>query len=192
MECQRTARRFEISINGKRLKQTFGTKSATWTWHDGGSVTIDKKQISIGLHDLTGFDGRCDAILLTKDNKTPPNDPTTLADWRREQLGLEKAPRHAVTTISSLSVADIQGWAQLCLRPEWAARSHWYRIALSLAAMAPAKLESGRRATSRRGKYPLIGEIIRMNFATTPKSHLAPTKSSATQKRSDHSRRKEH
>ncbi len=152
--------RFEISINGKRLKQTFGTKSATWTWHDGGSVTIDKKQISIGLHDLTGFDGRCDAILLTKDNKTPPNDPTTLADWRREQLGLEKAP----TARGDYDLVVIGGGYSGMGAALSAARMGC-KVALVqnrpiLGGNGSSEVRVWAKGNIRRGKYPRIGEII--------------------------------
>jgi hypothetical protein len=59
---------FEVLINGNPLERTFGTESAEWAWQDGGVIDIDEKQVEIGLHDLTGFDGRCDAIFLTKGN----------------------------------------------------------------------------------------------------------------------------
>jgi hypothetical protein len=49
---------------------------------------------ALALHDVTGFDGRCDAIFSTKDlAATPPNDGTALADWRRATLGLPAEPR---------------------------------------------------------------------------------------------------
>ncbi|MBN2270698.1 MAG: hypothetical protein JXN61_08795, partial [Sedimentisphaerales bacterium] len=67
--------RFQLLIDGKPLKTTFGTNGAEWHWQDGGSVDIAGKQATIALHDLTGFDGRCDAIILTTDSAfVPPND----------------------------------------------------------------------------------------------------------------------
>jgi len=38
--------KFQLMINGVPLKETFGTKSASWHWHDGGIVKVEKKQIS--------------------------------------------------------------------------------------------------------------------------------------------------
>jgi hypothetical protein len=50
--------KFEVMIDGKAAPTTFGTKGEAWHWQDGGKVTIDKTEVTIALHDLTGFDGR--------------------------------------------------------------------------------------------------------------------------------------
>ncbi|HQX52154.1 MAG TPA: FAD-dependent oxidoreductase, partial [Planctomycetaceae bacterium] len=84
--------RFEVLINGVPLKETFGTKGAAWAWQDGGTVEITQKSVTLSLHDLTGFDGRCDAIFFTNTDSVPPNDAQPLSDWRREQLGLKAEP----------------------------------------------------------------------------------------------------
>ncbi|MEW4451081.1 hypothetical protein AB1L30_00125, partial [Bremerella sp. JC817] len=57
--------------DGKPLEETFGTTSADWFWHDGGVVDIENETVTLRLKDLTGFDGRCDAIY---DGKSFPND----------------------------------------------------------------------------------------------------------------------
>ncbi len=80
--------KFQISINGIKCDSIFGTKHANWNWQSGGVMAINNTNTSIALCDLTGFEGRCDAIILTKDaNFTPPNQPSTLASWRRSMLG---------------------------------------------------------------------------------------------------------
>ena len=61
--------KFQLSVGGKRLNTVFGTQGKKWLWHDGGTVDISSVDVELGLHDLTGFDGRCDAILFTKDLK---------------------------------------------------------------------------------------------------------------------------
>ena len=54
-------------------------------------------EAKIALHDLTGFNGRCDAILLTADaGFTPPNDNQATNELRRKLLNLpEKAPERS-------------------------------------------------------------------------------------------------
>ena len=65
---------FQLIVDGVALNETFGTKSATWHWHDGGLIKV-KSKASLALHDLTGFEGRCEAILFCKDiNFEPTND----------------------------------------------------------------------------------------------------------------------
>jgi len=84
--------KFQLKVNGKALDETFGTKSATWHWHDGGMVKVSKKS-TLALHDLTGFEGRCEAILFCKDpNFEPTNDVEKLTIFRRKLLGLPEKP----------------------------------------------------------------------------------------------------
>lgn len=57
-------------------------------------MAISPGTVSIELKDATGFDGRCDAILLTTDfSFVPPagNTPETRS-WRRRLLGLPETP----------------------------------------------------------------------------------------------------
>lgn len=87
--------KFQLKINGKAVNETFGTKSATWHWHDGGIVSVTKKS-TLALHDLTGFEGRCEAILFCKDTLfEPTNDIAKLTDFRRNLLGLPENPEAA-------------------------------------------------------------------------------------------------
>ena len=79
--------RFQVIINGKPSEETFGTKTEEWAWQDGGSVILNKGENKIALHDLTGFEGRCDAIFLTKDLDSEAPEPT--ADFRRKALGIK-------------------------------------------------------------------------------------------------------
>ena len=57
--------RFEVLLNGKALRTTFGTEKAVWHWQDGGTILLKAGENSLELHDLTGFEGRCDAVFLT-------------------------------------------------------------------------------------------------------------------------------
>ncbi|HOX56064.1 MAG TPA: FAD-dependent oxidoreductase [Candidatus Paceibacterota bacterium] len=84
--------RFKVLINGKPLATTFGTEGAAWHWQDGGTVKVGR-EAKVALHDLTGFEGRCDAILFCRDlGFKPPNESFALAAFRRQALGLPEAP----------------------------------------------------------------------------------------------------
>lgn len=88
--------KFQLIIDGKPLNATFGTVGAEWHWQDGGTVQITDARTSVALHDLTGFEGRCDGIVFTKDPTfTPPNDAKALAAWRKQALGLPAKPAEA-------------------------------------------------------------------------------------------------
>lgn len=85
--------RFEVVVGGRKLSKTFGTEGAEWHWQDGGTADVAKGQVSVGLHDLTGFEGRCDAILFSSDfSFVPPNKDPAMKVWRRSLLGLGDEP----------------------------------------------------------------------------------------------------
>lgn len=84
--------KFQLLINGKALPETFGTEGDEWHWQDGGSVEVTG-EAKIALHDLTGFEGRCDAVLFSKDAAfNPPNERVALAKFRRSALGIPEEP----------------------------------------------------------------------------------------------------
>lgn len=84
--------KFQLLVNGKPLAETFGTKGADWHWHDGGTVQVDR-EARVALHDLTGFEGRCDAIVFSRDMQfTPPNADPEMTAFRRKLLQLQGPP----------------------------------------------------------------------------------------------------
>jgi len=84
--------RFQVAINGKPVETVFGTIPA-WTWQKAGNVEISATSCEIVLKDLTGFDGRCDALFFTKDATfQPPNDLKTMRTWRDALLGTPAIP----------------------------------------------------------------------------------------------------
>jgi hypothetical protein len=83
-----TPGRFQVCINGRALKPTFGTVGAEWHWQEGGAVELPAGRVALALHDLTGFEGRCDAVLLTREPEfTPPNEEPAMGAFRRACLG---------------------------------------------------------------------------------------------------------
>ena len=91
-----TPGKFQLLINGKPLKTTFGTVGAQWHWQEGGKIQLAKGKLKLTLHDLTGFEGRCDAIVFSNDPTfTPPNKDPEMASWRRQCLGHPKQPENA-------------------------------------------------------------------------------------------------
>lgn len=88
---------FQVLVDGRPDGETFGTgKSAStgktgplWCWQKGGTYSLRKGSHEISLHDLTGFDGRCDAILLTKAGEAPGDSIEEYRALRKAVLGEE-------------------------------------------------------------------------------------------------------
>jgi len=88
--------KFQVMIDGKPVEKVFGTEGAKWRWRRGGAVKIAKTKVIVSLRDLTGFDGRCDAVVFASDaDFVPPADFKTGAPWRRKLLGLSEKPDDA-------------------------------------------------------------------------------------------------
>lgn len=68
-DSNESAGKFLVLINGQAAPKTLGTTKAEWHWQYGGKVCLKKGENTIALHDMTGFDGRCDAIYLSRRKK---------------------------------------------------------------------------------------------------------------------------
>lgn len=61
-----------------------GTKGKQWLWQKVGSVWIKRGETTVTLKDLTGFNGRCEAIYFTtsSDVAFPPSESVALQNFR--------------------------------------------------------------------------------------------------------------
>jgi len=85
--------KFALYVGNKKLLSPLGCTGTTWNWQYAGKVSVKQPKTTLRLKDLTGFNGRCDAIYFTKDkSKLPPSDQDALADFRRDQLHIPSEP----------------------------------------------------------------------------------------------------
>jgi hypothetical protein len=74
------AGRFTVLVDGQ-ASCTLGNEGEAWHWQAGGSFSLTAGKHTLALHDLTGFNGRCDAVFLSTDT-TPPDEAAALAAFR--------------------------------------------------------------------------------------------------------------
>ncbi|UCG59037.1 MAG: FAD-dependent oxidoreductase, partial [Phycisphaerales bacterium] len=154
--------KFQLLIDGQALPTIYGTKGAEWHWQDGGEVEITKRQVTLSLRDLTGFEGRCDAIIFSADPEfVPPQDMGALATFRKETLGLSDAP--AVAEQFDLVVVG-GGIAGTCTAVSAS------RLGLRVALIQNRPVLGGNNSSEVRvhlnGKinlppYPALGDVVR-------------------------------
>jgi len=84
--------RFTLSVNGSTIDTVFGANGQAWAWEHGGAIELPAGKATLILHDLTGFDARCDAIFFCADDSVPPDDPDRDRAWRRRLRGLPETP----------------------------------------------------------------------------------------------------
>jgi hypothetical protein len=88
--------RFQLLVDGKPVPALFGTQGDAWHWQDGGLVQVPQKRVTLALDDLTGFEGRCEAILFSAEQGfVPPEEKAELAAFRRDRLNLPESPDDA-------------------------------------------------------------------------------------------------
>jgi hypothetical protein len=152
--------RFLVKVNGKALPSTMGAKGREWAWHEAGTCELAAGAARIALHDLTGFDGRCDAVVLTSDaDFTPPNDVREL-DALRRRVG-------AITRAKSEVKADLVvaggGVAGICAAISAA------RLGLKVALVNDRPVLGGCNSSEVRvhlggwtniGLYPKLGDVV--------------------------------
>ena len=103
--------KFLLSVGNVRIDTVLGNRGNRWMWQPAGTVAVSRTDQSLTLHDLTGFNGRCDAIYFTTDkNDIPPSDPETLALFRGKR---QKLPEPHVRDGYDLVVAG-GGIAGIC------------------------------------------------------------------------------
>jgi len=161
--------RFQLLIDGKPLKTVFGTEGDKWHWQDGGTVEIKNMQAKIALRDLTGFEGRCDAVVFTTDPAfVPPNENPEMAEFRREMLGLSRQPEDAGQYDLVVVGGGIAG---TCTAVSAA------RLGVKVALVQDRPVLGGNNSSEVRvwlgGKtnyepYPHIGDIVRKLDPKTP------------------------
>lgn len=87
---------FQLLADGRVVAEKLGDEPTQWGWQQTGEVHVKSKgeRVKIALHDLTGFNGRCDAVFFSRRGKTPPQGGPELARFRKKALGItaERSP----------------------------------------------------------------------------------------------------
>jgi hypothetical protein len=155
-----TPGRFQVLVDGKPLATEFGTVGADWHWQPGGELELPVGKVKLALHDLTGFDGRCDAILLSSDAGFQPPTGKDLAAARKKWLGLPDQPE--VAGEYDLVVVG-GGYAGIATAVSAARQS--LKVALVqdrfvLGGNGSSEVRVWAQGGTLRGKYPHLGEIV--------------------------------
>ncbi len=152
--------RFLLLINDQQVGDELGTVGAEWQWHRAGEISLAAGPARLTLRDLTGFDGRCDAIYLTTDAAAvPENASEVLPQWRRDRLGLTEEVE------SKQYDLVVVGGGYAGMGAAISAARMGVRVALIqdrpvLGGNGSSEVRVWAMGNIRRGKFPRIGEII--------------------------------
>ncbi len=156
-----TPGRFALSINGQQVSDTLGTQGENWSWHKAGTVDLKAGKAELRLHDMMGFDGRCDVIYLTTDaNAQPDNSNEVMSDWRRSALGIkdqvEEKNKYDLVVIGG----GYSGMGAAISAARMGCKVALVQDRGVLGGNGSSEVRVWAQGLIRRGKFPRIGEII--------------------------------
>lgn len=152
--------RFQLLINDQPVGDDLGTQAADWSWHRAGVADLEVGSTKLTLRDLTGFDGRCDAIYLTTDaDAVPESSSEILPQWRRDRLGISdeiEAKSYDLVVIGG----GYSGLGSAISAARMGVRVALIQDRAVLGGNGSSEVRVWAKGNIRRGKFPRIGEII--------------------------------
>ena len=76
---------FRLAVDGQTLPARLGTGAVGWNWTLAGTADLAVGAHTLALHDETGFDGRCDAVVLASAERTAAQLDATAAAARADK-----------------------------------------------------------------------------------------------------------
>ena len=169
---------FKVAINGKRLPVIVGQAGNRWQWQKAGKVNLKQGTATLALCDLSGFDGRCDAICLNTSAVAPPEGYEALKRYRDKML--RRGPN-----VRSAGVFDlvVVGGGVAGMSAAVAAA----RLGLKVALVQNRPVLGGNNSSEVRvhlggrintGKYPRLGDLQK-EFGPTQEGNAMPAENYA-------------
>ena len=152
--------RFQVLVNDTPLPQVLGTAGAEWGWHAAGRVTLEKGTARLALRDLTGFNGRCDALILTTDENFVPESEVARLEAFRRRIGTVRSAQSSETVDLIIAGGGIPG---ICMAISAA------RLGLTVALIQDRPVLGGNNSSEVRvhlagrmnlDPYPRLGDVV--------------------------------
>lgn len=152
--------KFKLAVNQEMSETTFGVEGAEWHWQEGGTVQFKKGDNEIRLVDLTGFDGRCDALIFSNETGFSPPDGDRLKEFRRRRLNLPDGPEDMGEFDLVVVGGGYSGMATAISAARQSLKVALIQDRFVLGGNGSSEVRVWANGGTMRGKYPHLGEIV--------------------------------
>ena len=158
---------FSIFVDGNELG-TVGNTGTSWEWQLAGRLRLKAGSHSISIHDLTGFEGRCDALLLSR-KPLSPQQASSVRPFPVRKEPVEDAGHFDLVVVGA-------GYSGICAAVAAA------RQGLKVALIQDRAVLGGNNSSEIRVQlggaidcqpYPNLGNLLK-EFAPTRKGNAMP------------------
>ena len=165
---------FRIAVSGRTLANTVGKTGDRWQWQLAGRTTLKAGRTTLSIHDLAGFDARCDAIILTTDRNIAL--PQRAADEEAFRDRIANRPKNP-TSAGNFDLVVVGGGVAGMSTAVAASR-----LGLRVALIGDRPVLGGNNSSEVRvhmggrlgvGPYPQLGEM-QQEFAPTREGNAQP------------------
>ena len=153
---------FKIAVNGEELSGKLGSTGDRWEWQHAGEIIVNQRTVTLSLKDMSGFDGRCDAVLFCK--KAPDTLPDSAEECETLRKRLVKGWSRSRNAGRFDFVVAGAGTAGICAAVSAA------RLGLKVALVHDRPVLGGNNSSEVRvhlggmincGPYPELGNIVK-------------------------------
>ena len=163
---------FEVFVDGVSAG-IFGNENSEWHWQKGLAVELAAGEHSVVVHDLTGFDGRFDAVLITREQKAPKNDLQSYKTLRKRLLGLPLTPQSAGSFDFVVVGGGVAGMCAAIAAARTGSRVALIQDRKVLGGNNSSEIRVGLGGRLNVGLYPSLGYLLN-EFAPVTKGNARP------------------
>ena len=163
---------FEIIVDGCNLG-IFGNQHSEWHWQRGAKLHLTAGMHSLTVHDLTGFDGRFDAILFTMSNVAPKEGLAEYKTLRKRLTLLPSTPKRSGSFDFVVVGGGVAGICAAIAAARTGSRVALIQDRYTLGGNNSSEIRVGLGGRLNIGLYPSLGYLLN-EFAPSTKGNARP------------------
>ena len=163
---------FEVLVDGQSVG-IFGNEHSEWHWQRGAAVELAAGEHRVVVRDLTGFDGRFDAVLITQNENPPKDDLQSYKILRKQLLSLPLTPKSAGSYYFVVVGGGVAGMCAAIAAARTGSRVALIQDREVLGGNNSSEIRVGLGGRLNVGLYPSLGYLLN-EFAPVTKGNARP------------------